>query len=153
MAADVPGFGRGSRHEGGSLHWSSCPTLIYFHFGASSLPSTGSRILKSRATLVQLLGRINLPFFSGEPRVLVWLHRVGFQSSFQQVLMLSVKFCIFTCFHTSNSEPFLGSTERISMLQFDIRHLDFRLLGSSKPVSTSSSAFHLHKFVDIPCLL
>lgn len=61
--------------------------------------------------------------------------------------------CISAFLRTSQSRARPGLSERITLLQFRVRHLDIRFLCSAKPVSTSSSAFHLHKFVNVPCLL
>lgn len=90
-----------------------------------------------------------------QERVVIWLHRGGEGSS--------VLFNQFSCCQCHSAslpflvppipEPFLGSMERLSLLQFGIRQFDFRFLFSFKPVSTSSSAFHLPKFVNISCLL
>ena len=151
MAPGVLGPGPGYRGGSRRSHCLLCLNLIRPLFSCWSLVLVLSCawIPLVWACLVQLPQRINLPFAQRETRVSCCVAswgRIGFQGCFSASspadsasLPLSMP---------SIPQPFLSSMERLSLFQFGVRHFDFTFLFSFKPVSTSSSAFCLHKFVN-----
>lgn len=148
MAPGVLGPGTGYRGGSGRSHCLLRLNLVS-RSGASSLCSTVPGFLSSGACLVQLPQRINLPFAYRETRtschVASW-GRTGFRGFFSassRAVSASLPLPM-----PSVPRPFLSSVERLSLFQFGVRHFDFTFLFSFKPVSTSASAFCLHKLVN-----